>query len=57
MLQYLKSVISIHPETVVKMYATYKMFYFVPLCFRSSILALNFFTYDKSVVFYLHKCF
>ena len=33
MMQYLKSVTSIHPETVIKIYATDKMFYFVPLCY------------------------
>ena len=30
MMQYLKSVTSIHPETFIKMYATDKKFYFVP---------------------------
>ena len=32
MMQYLKSVTSIYPGTVIKMYATDKKFNFVPLC-------------------------
>ena len=31
-MQYLKSATSIHPGTVIKMYAIDKKFYFVPLC-------------------------